>query len=324
MAWILVVALAALLLGVWMLRRRRAEQARQRAVDEWRARQPPIVEPVPAKLDEFQRALPSLARPAVLLRADPSQPSGPAGTRLGGPVWLPTGTAWPTGNDGRPLEFIAQVDFSALPALPDFPTAGLIQLFIGRDDVYGADFDWPARGNFRLLFHPDGATGDGSMHAPPRLAQDGDADEDGYCCTPFSENAVRETGVPLVGKAAEIPPQPYDWPVDQLCRTLGIDSRADSVAPVLEAMESAGPFGHHVGGHPAFTQWDYRHVREGESVEPGKVGSTAFADLDVLLLQLTSDNGLCWGDVGEANVMIRRQDLLERRFERAIWWWDCS
>ena len=333
MSWFLIAASVALLLGLWMLWRRREVQAQRRQVEAqveaWRASQPPIVEPDAVKLEALRSALPSLSRQAVLLRADASRPIEAAGTRLGGPVWLPAGTNWPSGDDGRPLEFVAQVDFSTLPELPDFPAVGLMQLFIGRDDAHGADFDQPARGNFRLLFHPEGARGPGALHPAPRLASHGDPQDDGYNATPFSDSVVRETGIPLTGEAVDVPPRPYDWPVHQLCRTLGIDVRARAVAPVLEALESEEPHGHYIGGHPAFVQWDYRDVDdarpvEAGPVEAGKVGSPEFSDVDVLLLQLTSDNGLQWGDVGEANVMIRRQDLCDRRFDRAIWWWDCS
>ena len=67
--------------------------------------------------------------------------SGLTDSKVGGTPYLPRGEAWPVCSYGAPMTFLAQIDCTQLKDLPDFPHAGLLQFFIGTDDVYGADFD---------------------------------------------------------------------------------------------------------------------------------------------------------------------------------------
>ncbi|WP_433326688.1 DUF1963 domain-containing protein [Spirillospora sp. CA-294931] len=67
---------------------------------------------------EVIAALLALARPAVRLGAE-----GETTVRLGGDPLLPPGEPWPMWQD-RPLDFLAAVDFSALPDVPGLPTEG--------------------------------------------------------------------------------------------------------------------------------------------------------------------------------------------------------
>lgn len=305
----------------WLMQRARQRQARA-SIDAWRATQPPVVEPTAEQLAELERRLPGLALPALILEADEGAPVTAGGTRIGGPVWLGDGAEWPTGREGRPLEFVAQVDFAAMPPLPDYPEAGLLQLFIGRDDNFGADFDAPGESDFVLLWHPNGIGG-GRMVPPLHLPDYGAPDDDGYSCSPFIDTGARTTGVALRGVRESIRARPYDRPVEALCAELGIDSRAVAVEPLLNALEEATSFDrHHVGGHPLFVQFDYRLDL---AYPPEKLGQPSpWRDYDRVLFQLTSRNGLQWGDVGEANVLIRRADLIARDFSRAAFHWDCS
>lgn len=293
------------------------------AVDAWVAvTQPEIAEPTAEEVDELERRLPDLALPALILAADQSVPIGAGGTRIGGPVWLADGAEWPTGKEGRVLEFVAQLDFAAMPVLPDYPEAGLLQLFVGRDDCHGADFDAQNQSDFLLLWHPQGPVG-GRLVPPPHLPRYGDPDDDGYCCSPFIDSGIRASGVALRATPASMMPRPYDRPVEALCAELGIDDRAEALEPLRLGLDQAAAYDrHHVGGHPLFVQHD---PRLDLAHPPEKRGQPSpWRDHDRVLFQLTSRNGLQWGDVGEAQVLIRRADLLARDFSRAIFHWDCS
>lgn len=311
--------------GRWALRQKRMQHLRAAAEArhaEWQASQPPIVEPTAEQLAEVQRRLPALALPALILEADDSAPVLPGGTRIGGPVWLADGANWPTGKEGRPLEFVAQLDFGTMPPLPDFPEAGLLQLFVGRDDLHGADFDALDEADMILLWHPDGAVG-GHLVPPPYLPDYGAPDDDGYSATPFVGDTARASGVALRATPASMMPRPYDRPVEALCAELGIDDRAEALEPLRLGLDQAAAYDrHHVGGHPLFVQHD---PRLDLAHPPEKRGQPSpWRDHDRVLFQLTSSNGLQWGDVGEAQVLIRRADLLARDFSRAIFHWDCS
>lgn len=284
--------------------------------------QPPVVEPSPEQIAALRSRLPELALPTLVLEADATGVVEAGGTRIGGPVWLADGEEWPIGNEGRLLEFVAQLDFGAMPPLPDYPDAGLLQLFIGRDDLHGADFDAPDKGDMRLVWHPDRAMC-GRMEVPPRLPKYADPDDDGYSFTPFVDDRARDDGVALRGRALAIVPQSYSGPIERLCAELCIDARARAVEPLLDANDEDRPRDcHHVGGHPTFVQSDYRMDIAYPPENRGK--PSPWREYDRVLFQLTSRDGLQWGDVGEANVMIRREDLLARDFSRTIFWWDCS
>lgn len=254
------------------------------------------------EIEEFRALRASLVLPAVELTPAPERPVAAGGTRIGGPVWLADGEAWPLDREGVPLEFVAQVDFAELPPLPDFPTAGLLQFFVGSNDLFGAEFDDPMSGDARVLWRPDGPRG-GGLHPPP-------PDDDGRT-SPFSRNGVRTAGVSLTGQATEHQPDASHWRIvqrlDGHLRRPGIDE----VDRVLEAEDENPPLRHHVGGHPVFTQFDFR--------EPGR-----YDDVDRTLLRLTSDASLLWGDCGEAVFMIRRADLLARDFSSVLFYWDCT
>jgi uncharacterized protein YwqG len=242
----------------------------------------------------------SLALPAVELLPAPERPVTAGGTRIGGPAWLRDGEAWPTDAEGAPLEFVAQVDFAELPPLPDFPATGLLQFFIGRDDVFGADFDDPPRGSARVLWRRDALQG-GHLHPQPALGDDS---------SPFQHGGVREAGLSLVGEPAEHRLPYGDWRIEERLEGQLRRPGIEQVDDLLESDDGA-PLRHHVGGHPVFTQHDFR--------EPGR-----FDDYDRTLLRLTSDASLLWGDCGEAVFLIRRGDLLNRDFSSAIFYWDCS
>jgi uncharacterized protein YwqG len=290
------------------------------AVHSATAQSPLITEPSLEQLDQLRVALRNLALPTLILSAAPDDPVVAGGTRIGGPVWLPDGAEWPTGRDGRPLEFIAQLTFAAMPPLPDYPEAGLLQLFIGRDDDFGVNSDQPEQGNFRLIWHCDGLRG-GRMVQPPSLPKYGSPEDDGYSATPFVNDSVRQHGIGLCARREHRLPMGLTWPAERLLRDLGIDGRAESVDAIIEEILVEPDNAHYVGGHPAFTQNDYRLT--GYDFTDANPQPSRHHDVDRVLFQLTSDNGLQWGDMGEANVMVRREDLLARRFDRAIWWWDC-
>ncbi len=298
----------------WRTRRRYGPTRKQRK--EWAEQQerhraefraanpegPPISDEEHAA---FQAWLQAQQRPALRLVPDPALEVGPDGCRLGGPAWLAEGQEWPLSRGGRPLEFLAQLDFAQLPPLAGFPESSVVQFFIpSDDDVWGVDFDDPSRGDARVLFRPNGS---GTHAVEPPLAADPSDD-----FTPFiGGDSVRDRGIALTA-APFVDRIPFNnWRVDQQFdgnhRRPGIEQWEASLA---EQTDSA-PLVHHIGGYPCFVQSDVRG--------PGK-----FDDYDICLLRLTSDDYVQWGDVGEANFLIRSTDLEANDFSKVIFWWDCS
>jgi hypothetical protein len=280
-------------------RRAAAAAAMQASRTAYEARNPEGLPLAREEIDAFEAWYDSLALPAVELVPAPGLPVRAEGTRIGGPVWLANGEGWPADVDGAPLTFVAQVDFAELPPLPDFPDAGVLQFFVAALDSFEAHLDGLARGSVRVLWRPDGLSG-GSLHPQP-------AGTDGL--GPFERRDVRDAGLSLAGRAALHPAPASDWRIYERLRG---QERRPGIEDVWALCEGDGPPQlHHVGGHPVFTQDDFR--------EPDR-----FGDYDRTLLRLTSDRNLIWGDCGEAAFLTRRDDLLGRDFSSVIFYWDCT
>lgn len=55
---------------------------------------------------------------------------GPLASRIGGMPWLAEDEFWPTGADGAPMTFLAQINFAEIPATEGVPAHGLLRLFV--------------------------------------------------------------------------------------------------------------------------------------------------------------------------------------------------
>ena len=129
--------------------------------------------------------------------------------------------------------------------------------------------------------------------------------------TPFVREEVREAGLPLIGETAVQLPNSSDWRIDRRLNGWMRRPGFDEIDDRLYDPQSFPPQRHHVGGHPAFAQFDFR--------EPGH-----YDEFDRTLLRLTSDENLIWGDVGEAVFLIRRPDLIARDFSSIVFSWDAG
>ena len=263
-------------------------------------------------------------RPAVRFALEPGEP-GIFESKAGGVPNLPRDIAWPLDGRGFAMGLLAQVDCAGLAGLPDFPAAGLLQFFIGLDDVWGIDFDdQVSQKNFRVLYHE---TVDRSVTAEEVEARrsplpDGDLE----FCTPLCDGPCRivfkapsEQGINGYDPRFE-PMFTEKWnrarpdlPIKRVWDLYSLvpDRLQDYTATDQPGWEA--PF-HQMGGYPYFTQSDPR---------PGK-----YEDLDVLLFQLDSDGAgkkdlVLWGDCGIANFFISREALKRRDFSRVCYNWDC-
>ena len=243
--------------------------------------------------------------PALELLPAGEAPRTAEGSRIGGPVWLPEGASWPVDASGKRMTFLAQIDFAALPPLPDYPASGVLQFFIARDDLYGANFEKPQQGGFRVIYRED-LSGPGRMETGP--VAEGERYVDDF--------SPLEPGI--VGQGIAVTAQPFthrpDIGVWQFHDAVGQyldDGGHDAIYDYLNAGSGAAQSNWRVGGHPEFTQSDWRY-------------DTQFRDVDRILLHLwTSDGMLMWGDSGQGHFAIRREDLLKRDFSKAFYSWDC-
>lgn len=231
-------------------------------------------------------------------------------SKVGGTPYLPKTTAYPCDAAGKPLLFLAQFNFADVPPLPDFPERGLLQFYIGNDDVYGLNFDDPqCQDTFRVLYFDEVLTDDGELsdEIPPM------ADED---CTPFSGQYT------MAFAAARQAVSSNDF---SFGRVLGCGDSVydleeqydgkDFYTDCIDVYDGLFPdIGHRLGGYPFFTQTDPREYHKN------------LQDY-VLLFQLDTDDydgkDLMWGDCGVGNFFIHPDDLRRRDFSKVVYNWDC-
>jgi uncharacterized protein YwqG len=245
------------------------------------------------------------ALPAVDLVPAGAAPATPGGTRIGGPVWLAAGERWPADRTGKPMVFLAQVDFAAMPRLPDYPTAGVLQFFIAHNDTYGADFQRPERGDFRVMWRPAFAPGGRIERNRPHTGAIVGMD------SPL-EGKQALVGVALRARRTERVPTYNDWRFVRDFPALYRRNGWGRLNALLDAHFGEEPEVHHIGGHPEFVQDDWRTFRPD------------YRRADRVLLNLWSDKTLMWGDAGQGQFLISRDDLRKRDFSRVWYQWDCS
>jgi len=282
------VILLALILGLPPLIRRLRQPPKA-------PRRPPPQSPPgpPVDLSDVRAWIAAHELDAAFASPVPAENLAPTASRLGGEAWLPDGEEWPLGRDGRPMIFVAQINFGELPPALDFPDSGLIQMFVADDDVWGLDFDNPLESDRKVFWRP---APEGRRLASPPEAPQSTPFEGRGCGLAFRAGRMG----PGIGGASFDARFPDGWAA----------KNSEDVEAVFDS-QPGGDDPVFVGGHPRFTQND---VREESSL----------ADYDRVLLQIGYVPGvIMWGDVGEATWLIRREDLLKRDFSRVLFSWDC-
>ena len=69
-----------------------------------------------------------------------AQPSGAVPlwkSKFGGLPYLPKSFSYPKSSNGTHLHLLAQINFAEVPHLEPFPRQGILQFYIGGDELYG-------------------------------------------------------------------------------------------------------------------------------------------------------------------------------------------
>lgn len=283
---------------------------------------PPPPKPKPEPSEKAKAIVAEVKRrtaaPCWKLTLQPEGPCGLLDSKVGGlPYWDPA-LPYPTDSQGNKMTLLAQLNFAQLGTEAPLPAQGLLQFFIGQDDVFGIDFDQPdSQKDFRVVYHPEP---DPALTLEQIRALDLPTHVEADCCTPVFQEAVF-TAEKTVGYMG-----PEDGRFDALFReavwaVTGEDIGEQNAYQYLGDADcrclndQLNNTGHRLLGYPFFTQYDPR--------EPD-------SPYDTLLFQLDSDMAedrkdlVLWGDCGVGNFFINREDLLRRDFSRILYNWDCS
>lgn len=255
---------------------------------------------IPKALQPFEERFINTKLPYLRITNSGTMPS-PTQSKVGGVPYLPKTTAYPTSKEGRPLLFLAQINFSEVPTLAGYPQKGLLQFYISDDSLMGLNFDAPfSQDTFRVLYFEE-VLADTPLETNFNFLPD-------FETSPFEE-ADTEWGMALELKEELVGTRDYRFFKqfgDDFFEQFGED--ADTVQAAYDKLQANS--GHKIGGYAFFTQEDPRKVEENE---------------EILLFQLDTDqkNGLLWGDMGVCNFFINKTDLENLDFSKVMYNWDC-
>lgn len=239
-------------------------------------------------------------------------------SKLGGLPYYPKDMEFPKDSRGVPMRLMAQLNFSELPPIPDFPESGILQFFIPNDhDLYGMDMqDLTSQKDFRVVYHKD-ILGEEQLIS---MADIPEYDEE-YNDFPF-KGEYR-----LVPRAPEVmQPTFSDFRMSEVFLNCynelsleGIDEVYDISSDDYNAIcKRNGDVGAYIGGYPCFVQEDPR----GEN--------SSLTDCDTVLFAMDSvvdevnDIRILFGDMGTATFLIPRENLKKLDFSRVAYNYDCG
>ncbi|MFE2053895.1 YwqG family protein [Streptomyces sp. NPDC059459] len=261
-----------------------------------------------------------LLRPGV--RLEVAIGSDDVAGRLGGLPALPAASKWPVWEGHGPLSFVASIDCARLPTA-------------------ASDIDLPEAGTL-LFFYFDGQLDDGDALV---LAEDRDSWAGARVLYVAADERVAERGtpaglkpyplVPLTARVEMTAAEPWHPSVrSAFAPGAPLGNRYDHPVCSQEFLDALWEFddevGHQIGGHAHSVQ-NPVEIEIAEAILEGEVSwedprLSEEAGNWVLLAQFDSEDAadMMWGDAGALYWLICPEDLAERRFERAMFTWQCS
>lgn len=233
-------------------------------------------------------------------------------SKIGGYGYLPRHVDYPINGDGKPLSLLAQLNFSELPFLENFPEKGILSFYVDYFD-YLIGMDLKHRTNqkgFRVFYFPELSV---DAYSLEELESYFEADKEELKKISVIaherklEGYIQETMTLLdtVDFTKAIKKQYYDF-FEDILSDEKLDKFEDEVIDYLISPAS-------VGGYPFFTQTDPREYDENLKKQ-----------YNTLLFQLNSDDeNVMWGDYGVANFFINDEKLRKKDFSDVLYNWDC-
>jgi len=250
---------------------------------------------VPDFLEKFRPQIEKYKLNSIKIKAHPISDSEVLNleqSKFLGKPFLPNDLPYPKDKNGKPMILLAQINFAEIPFLENYPTEGLLQLFVSATDWYSMD-------DYSILYHPN-------TNFQPRK-DFSFLTSDLYSEAPiYTEHALTFIKTTEYGATEDFR---FDMRFNGLSyyeyrETLSKEQqkKMDDIFYII---------GHKIGGYAYFTQSDPRSY------------STEHKWNDLLILQIDSDDKIMFGDSGVAHVFLNEQDLKNRDFSKAYFYWDC-
>jgi uncharacterized protein YwqG len=249
---------------------------------------------IPIFLDEFKSEIEKYKLDTIKIKATPitkEERLSLEQSKFLGKPFLPANIEYPKNTSGIPMILLAQINFAEAPKLENYPSHGILQLFVSGSD-------WYDMGDYQILFHEN-------------------INQEHQTEFPFlTSDLYEESPIGCEHKLSFIKGIEYGG-LEDFRFQLNFNGKGyyDYQEGLSEEQQKEMDnfffaMGHKIGGYAYFTQSDPREY-------------DAKKKNDLLLFQIDTDDKIMFGDSGVANVFLNVDDLKNKNFEKAYFNWDC-
>ncbi len=238
---------------------------------------------VPEQLKKYEESL----RKTIVISNEITFRAGqtlPWESKLGGCPYLESKEDYPLTDDGTPMMFIAQINLADVYGIDELPKKGLLQFYVEDDEMYGLE------GTIVVRYIESYIEDESKVlnKIPYKFNKD---------FAPYSKEGKMffEAKESVMSNSIE----------EYTSLFGGLVASEDEESMFDETYAS----GSRIGGYPYFVQSDIGFER----------------DNHLLLLQLDIDDecGIMFGDSGNCNFFIEKEDLEKRDFSKVWYDWQC-
>ncbi len=215
----------------------------------------------------------------------------PWDSKLGGCPYLEDIKNYPMDSEGNPMLFIAQINLSDLIELNDLPSSGLLQFFVVNDDMQGLESP------IVVKYIENYSTQEENLVKENPFENDKEYKNN----LPFIRNGKIYFELEEVAMSYSLE-KTHEIFKEEIEKFKGDKTKFDELCNLFNCSESR------VGGYPYFLQ-----------------GDLLLDDDTFLLLQLDLDDtcDIMFGDSGNCNFFISKEDLKNKNFSNVIYDWQC-
>lgn len=231
--------------------------------------------------------------------------------KIGGVPYFPKNMKYPTSTvTKKPLSLLAQLNFDNLPHIDDFPSTGILQIFIEDEECYGMDFDDKCSQNrYRIVYHTNIIQDESKLISAVHEISDLPFSTE-YLLIPDSHQSIMYATTSVENFDKEFTKIYNEIHSDKIDDIYDLDD--DQLNEIYDRNDNHIAW---IGGYPIFAQSDPRYNK--------------YAKYDTLLFELDSywsnkeNIKIMWGDSGTGTIFIPKSNLENLDFSDTMYSWDC-
>ena len=246
----------------------------------------------PKELEKFREKLERTYKTCNEIKFVPCE-TKPWESKIGGCPYLEKVEDYPKDENGNPMFFMAQINLEEMPPLEDFPTKGILQFYVVDDDDYGLEDPC------KVIYIEEYSKDESKLLTK----------------NPFEDKYIME--YPLFEKSGKAVFTQNREMIGYACngfdeiREMIDEENGEEIDNLYDFCDRSGS---KMGGYQHFVQ------NAPEFYENGTA--------EILLLQIDTDEGegtceIMFGDDGNCQFMISREDLLNKNFSNVYYDWAC-